>query len=113
MSIEENEVVGNILVGYVSGYAWLSGRILALLFLGIQEKFTDVCSGLQKDAQLDIDKNFNGKFCCFFVLTIDACVKKMVFGAGGAVLPMEPLGMVFLLVLNLCEVSGHGKEGYT
>jgi len=37
----------------------------------------------------------------------------MVFGAGGAVLPTELLDMVFSVVLNLCEVNGHGKESYT
>jgi hypothetical protein len=61
---------------------------------------------------LDIDKSFIEESCCFFVLIIDACVKEMVFGAGGAVLPMGPLGMAFSVVLNLCEVSGYGKESY-
>jgi hypothetical protein len=37
---------------------------------------------------------------------------KMVFGAGGAVLPTEPLDMVISLVLNLCEVNDYGKKGY-
>lgn len=99
-------------VGTGSGYIYrYDYRFVREFFSGSDWK-TDGFYGLQKTTELDIDRFFIEKSCCFFVLNRCVC-ERMVFGAGGAVLPTESLGMVFSVVLNLCEVSGHGKEGYT